>query len=413
MAQSPNQRNPEHDSRKGKRLPRRHTAEESQQWVAARNEEIRQYLRDRHDRLEIVKTTRTASGQQLDWIPIESQPGVTKVATPPDEDRSEETIGGDRKVDAVRFELQTARTLGPSGTVPIVRKPIDQINPGVALNDWLAKGVHARRLRPPDDPAGDTAPDGVEHKYGYTSQRVPCFGTEGSINVWDPYVEWSNEFSLGQLWLTAGEGGEKQTIEIGHQEYRDKYGDWVPHLFVFFTTNNYTDPGNNKGGYNQEVDGWVQYSNQIYPEATYNTLSHEDSAQYELQLKVQLWEGNWWIRVNGIWMGYYPGSLFDANGLQSAASKVAWGGEVIDAEHSGTTRTDMGNGHFPEAGWRKCAFMRNLKYQASRTGAMNRYEPVTWESHPLAYGVEGHFDNTDSWGSYFWWGGSGKNAAFN
>jgi Neprosin len=67
-----------------------------------------------------------------------------------------------------------------------------------------------------------------------------------------------------------------------------------------------------------------------------------------MSLKWQLWQGNWWLRVNGVWIGYYPATLFNESGLRSQAGKIGWYGEVVDAgDHAGTTATDMGNGHWP------------------------------------------------------------------
>ena len=50
-----------------------------------------------------------------------------------------------------------------------------------------------------------------------------------------------------------------------------------------------------------------------------------------MNLKWQLWQGNWWLRCNGRWLGYYPASLFSASGLRDQAEKVAWYGEIVDA----------------------------------------------------------------------------------
>jgi hypothetical protein len=45
----------------------------------ANEAQIRRYFTDRLDRMNIVETTRTPTGQTVDWIPIESQlkPGHT------------------------------------------------------------------------------------------------------------------------------------------------------------------------------------------------------------------------------------------------------------------------------------------------------------------------------------------------
>src|ERR1700737_5505057 len=71
----------------------------------------------------------------------------------------------------------------------------------------------------------------------------------------------SEEFSLLQIGLEAEtERSGRQTAEAGWQEFQDKYGDWIPHLFVYYTTNGYSKNCDNPGGYNQEVKGWIQYS---------------------------------------------------------------------------------------------------------------------------------------------------------
>lgn len=401
------------DEDRGRRKPDEELTEKQLQTEAAdRLEQIHQYLLDRYDRREVVTRTKTKGGLELDWIPIESQLRDAKLADPPAEDRPVEVPQGKRQPALMRFELEAEGVeIGPQGTVPVVRKQIDQIRPIVELNDWLAKGIRAHLLTAADDPREIAKPqDGGTHKYANTSQAVTCYGTEGNINAWDPYTEWSDEFSLGQLGLSRGSGSGFQTLEVGQQEYRDLYGDWVPHLFVYYTTNNYTQQGDNMGGYNQDVDGWVQYSSTIHPEALSSPLSQFGGTQYIMALKVQLWQGNWWVRVNGNWIGYYPASLYNSAGLQSQASAIGWWGEVVDSDdHSGTSATDMGNGHWPYEGWQHCDYMSNLSYQSSTDGSMSGYQASAWASHPSCYGVEGHFDNTGSWGSYFWWGGSGRN----
>ena len=44
--------------------------------------EIRDYFKTRLERLEVVKTTRTPSGQTLDWVAIGSQVARGKIADP-------------------------------------------------------------------------------------------------------------------------------------------------------------------------------------------------------------------------------------------------------------------------------------------------------------------------------------------
>lgn len=407
------ERNPDADREKGEGAPKpRPSNEETERRAAERLEEVHQYLTDRYARRELVAQTRTPAGLEIDWVPIESQLNGEKLADPPEEDRPPELDQGDRPAEALRFELeQEGAELGPEGSVPLLRTPVDLIRPTVGLNDWLAKGIRAKRFAPAESPQEFEAPEADVHKHVSASQLVTCYGTEGHINAWDPYVEWSNEFSLGQLWLLRGSGAGRQTLEVGHQEYRDIYGDWVPHLFVFYTTNNYTEQGDNLGGYNQLVDGWVQYATTIHPGAISTPLSQAGGAQFVMPLKVQLWEGNWWVRVNGTWIGYYPASLYSTSGLRSQADRLDWGGEVVDGgDHAGTTRTDMGNGRWPSEGWQHCAYMSNLRFQSSTRGGMRDFDGRSGAEFPNCYAIESHMKSGSSWGSYFWWGGSGKNA---
>jgi Neprosin len=374
-------------------------------------EEITAHFQAQQHALEIVKTTRTASGQRLDWVPIESQlPRGKKIATPPSEDIPARMSAGKRAVQPVKFELEhDYNARGPDGTVPILRRDLRKMRYVKSLDDFLSKHGHKTYSMFIDERESVEVPaDNSSHEYGNSSQWVTCYGGEGALSAFDPYVHRSDEFSLLQIALVRGAGNGRQTIEAGWQEYRDLYGDWVPHLFVFYTTNGYSKSGDNLGGYNRDVQGWVQYSSEIYPETTFSPTNVRGGAQYEIQIKYQLWQGNWWLRCNGKWIGYYPASLFNANGLRNQAEKIAFYGEIVDsAGDAASTWTDMGSGHWPNRRWTWAGYMKNLKYQSGSAGAMAAYAGSTWESNPTEYGIEEHFSDTGSWGSYAWVGGPG------
>jgi hypothetical protein len=373
--------------------------------------EIRGYLKSRQERLDVVKTTRTPNGQVLDWIPIESQVRRGKIASPPSETERIKAVRGRRAEEPVQFELEHPDAVrGPAGTVPVLRKNLQRVPSWKNLDQFLSK--HGRTTYPIQFEKRDTIEvpgDGSVHDYAYTAQWVTCYGTSGELSAFDPFLQWSDEFSLLQLALARGSSSGKQTLEVGWQEYRDLYGDWVPHLFVFYTTNGYTSSGDNKGGYNQDVDGWVQYSSSIYPETRFSPMSTRGGAQYKIVLKVQLYQGNWWVRCNGQWIGYYPASLYNSSGLRSQAEKVAWYGEVVDSsDHSGNTHTDMGSGHYPAAGWTYSGYMHNLKYQSGTGGSMSTYTGGTsLVTNSAWYDVETHFSSGTTWESYQWLGGPG------
>jgi neprosin-like protein len=183
----------------------------------------------------------------------------------------------------------------------------------------------------------------------------------------------------------------------------------VPHLFGYYTTNGYSANGDNIGGYNRDVDGWIQYSSSIYPGAVSSPNSVRGGAQYVMFIKYQLYQGNWWLNCNNNWIGYYPASLFNKEGLNSQAGKIAFYGEIVDSsDHSGLTNTDMGSGYWPEYRWPWAAYMRNLWYQSDTNGAMSQYNASTvFASDPDLYDIENHMNSGTTWDSYFWLGGPG------
>ncbi|MFI0481419.1 neprosin family prolyl endopeptidase [Actinomadura sp. 9N215] len=410
------ERNPDRTGRR-EAAPRREFAKSEavrEKEAAERLDEIHQYLRDLYASRDVVTRTNTPSGQTLDWVPAESQAPDGRVADPPDENRPLERLEGIHVAEHVRFELEAEGVeTGPPGTVPLVRKQIEQIHPAGTLQDWLAKGVEAKKLTAPDDPQGGLQEARREnpHKYAHAAQVVRCYGTEGFINLWWPYVEWSDEFSLGQQWMARGFESGLQTVEVGAQTYRDLYGDWKPHLMLYYTTNGYTHCGDHLGGYNTDVLGWVQYATNIVPGQLLGPLSTFGGDQYEMGVKVQLYQGNWWVRIGSTWMGYYPASLFNSGGLASQSDVVDWGGEIVDTPRvPATTATDMGSGHWPAEGWQWCGYMRGLHYQSDTGGGMSRMRGTPSVTHPMCYDLAADFGNTGSWGPYFWWGGSGRNA---
>jgi hypothetical protein len=377
--------------------------------AAARLEETQQYFRDQYARRDVVARTTTPSGQYLDWVPAESQVQGA-IAEPPELELTDVPRDSDRPAYQVPFELAEAKEqVGPPGTVPLLRKPIEQIRPVGDLQDYLSKGPRQKRVTPPDDPGLTNPATGDPlHKYAHALQAVTNFGTEGTINTWGPFVQWSNEFSLGQLWLVRGSGTGLQTLEVGAQTFYDLYGDWFPHLFIFYTTNNYTQSGDNLGGYNRDVAGWVQYSTQVFPGMRL-AESRPGGDQFELTVKVTLSLGNWWVRIGNEWMGYYPNGLYSTAGLRFEAASIDWGGEIVDdvVHHPEPTGTWMGSGLFPNFGFGHAAYMRNLMYQADAAGTMLPMQGYSHVTNPAAYQIATDFSGASTWGSNFFWGGSG------
>jgi neprosin-like protein len=399
-------RNPDQRRRVPHRKPRRKVA------ALTRDErrELVEHFEAHHAKLKIVKTTRAKSGHTLDWVDISSQYPGHDIASPPPTPRISTRRQRGRAARMAQFELQeVGAKLGPEGTVPIFRTDVRKLRFNKSLNDFLSK--HGRALTGHADAGqGLAQPEtGGPHDYGATAQTINCLGGEGLISLFDPYTAHSDEFSLSQIGLEGNrDRGGKQTVEAGWQEFRDKYGDWIPHLFVFYTTNGYTKQGDNIGGYNQEVKGWVQYSRSVYPGATSSHVSTPGGQQWELFIKYQLYQGNWWLNVGGEWIGYYPASLFSNPGLRDGADRILFFGEIVDsASHVDATQTQMGTGYFAEYRWPFAAYQRLLRYQTNANGAMADYNGAAIITDSKEDDAELHMNSGTDWRSYFWFGGPG------
>jgi hypothetical protein len=377
------------------------------------------YFEARERALDVVTTTQTPSGQRLDWIPVESQqPG--DIASPPPvvakAVRGAEDPG--RPTTAARFELEEdGAARGPEGTVPVLRKDLSAIPFEVSLRRHLAKrqGRGHRSQRSGDELSAFPPPEaGGGHRYSESAQWTFNLGAEGYVSVNDPYTEISSDFSLMEMAVTNHEQGYVQTAEVGIQETLNLYGDWGPHLFVYYTTNGYAAEGNNLGGYNRDVDGWVQYDDAIYPGAPFTTVSTPGGDQYDLFMKFQWFDGNWWLMVLDRWIGYYPGALFSRNGsvspsLADYSTMVGFWGEVYDSDDvPGPTTTTMGSGYWAGSQWPWAAFQRNLRVQVDAAGSMDDYNAngVVINS-PSMYDLELHMLSGSDWGSYQYLGGPG------
>jgi hypothetical protein len=376
--------------------------------------EVHEYFKARTAKLNIVKTTITKHGQTIDWIPIESQGPIAKPPPLP------EGISQHMLPCTMELEHEGAER-GPEGTVPILRKTLET----VAVNKPLRKYLARFRGRQPsilfsgttEKTIADPEEDGT-HRYGFSRQSVLNWGGEGNIQVWDPWVEVEDDFSLLQIGVLNlnDNPGVRQSVEAGWQVYQDLYGDWSPHLFVYYTTNDYHD-GDNKGGYNTDVDGWMQYDSTIFPGTRFAPTSTVNGQHYQIFIKYQLFEGNWWFNCLGRWIGYYPARLWQGNqgtfeGLGDHADHIGFWGEVFDSDDgAGRTKTDMGSGIFPDGGGQS-AFMTNLKFQSTRAdgGNMENYDGgrTIVQEDPDMYRIDPHFhEEPTQWESWQNVGGPG------
>jgi neprosin-like protein len=377
------------------------------------NPEISQWLEARQSALKIVKTTTTPGGQTLDWIPYDSQDPAGIAAYPPPLPslpvRAEEKL---KQVTAAGFELDDLSVeRGPAGTVPIVRPDFSHLTKTIALKGYATKrgGLLVNKNRPNRNP-GDPNPFGYFH--AMSSQNAKVYGCDGFLSVWDPTIDnpqgAGDDHSIMQTWLQNYDKG-LQSVEAGWTVDKSLNGDAAAHLFLYYTTNAYAKDGNNLGGYNRRYSGWVQYSPTVFPGARIIGVSTQGGQQFDISIKFQLFQNRWWFGAQGVWMGYYPATLFNG-GLGNYAEWVGFGGEVESTlANPALTKDQMGSGRHAQDGWTFAAFQRNLRNQVDPNGSMvnndGAAETDTANGGVNPYTIQMNMNSATSWGSYFYVGG--------
>ncbi|KAK8678739.1 hypothetical protein V6N13_144226 [Hibiscus sabdariffa] len=230
----------------------------------------------------------------------------------------------------------------PEGTIPIVRSPQNRPRRKTSIfSSGIQPGVHLSN----------------NHEYAQVSLLGGnFFGASGRLNVWKP-ATFNGEFSLTQIWVVAARGTEViNTVEAGWQTLAGRN---YTRLFVFWTSDGYQ----RTGCYNLECPGFVQTSHKLTLGGKIEPVSRYGGDQFEISIYIHKDKksGNWWLRIQEIDVGYWPGSIF--NKLSDRADYVSWGGEIINSGSQGRhTSTQMGSGHFPGEGYRKASYVRNLRY---------------------------------------------------
>ena len=111
--------------------------------------------------------------------------------------------------------------------------------------------------------------------------------------------------------------------------------------------------------------------------------------------------GDWWMNINNRAFGYWPSSLFSI--LSDSASRVRWGGEVINYNSGGQhTTTQMGSGHFAEEGPGKASFFKNLNVIDGKQILRAPRDPEIFMTKPNCYTIK-------DYGGFFYFGGPGRN----
>ncbi|MDT7542074.1 MAG: hypothetical protein QOE33_1978, partial [Acidobacteriota bacterium] len=226
---------------------------------------MEQYVAQLQSEKHVLKTFDGSSGEIIDCVDVYNQPALKRQGmeghviqfgptTKPPEAREEQSLTRDQKLQVPNQLFTLTGQTCPDKSAPMTRLTMDTLKHFRTLEEFFQKKYID--IRKPGGGGSGSAP----HEYAHAARSVDNWGAESIFNVWSPYVEKSDEFSLSQMWVTRGGGGDLETVEGGWQVYRDLYGDWRAHLFIYFTPDNY----GNGGCYNLSCNGFVQVNNTVY-----------------------------------------------------------------------------------------------------------------------------------------------------
>ncbi|RVW52960.1 hypothetical protein CK203_072717 [Vitis vinifera] len=195
--------------------------------------------------------------------------------------------------------------------------------------------------------------------------------------------------------------GAKASINVSPELYGDNY----PRFFTYWTTDAYQATG----CYNLLCSGFVQTNNKIAIGAAISPRSSYNGKQFDIGLMV--WKdpkhGHWWLEYgSGLLVGYWPSFLFSH--LGNHANMIQFGGEIVNTRSTGFhTSTQMGSGHFAEEGFGKASYFRNLQVVDWDNSLLPLQNLHLLADHSNCYDIKQGKNNV--WGTYFYYGGPGRN----
>jgi hypothetical protein len=385
--------------------------------TAASVEEMRQHIISMYQGVQVGHSYVLGS-QTFDCVPIQQQPsvrilGLNRIAAAPPTSALAGVAGeGDHSIPATLSQLPAGKTEDDFGnslgceanTIPMSRITLEQLSRFETLRKFFEKGPNGTgHPLEPAKAATPTIPTSA-HAYSFAYQHVNNLGPSTNINLWRPYV-YTNQnevFSLAQLWTIGLSSNPVQTAETGWQNFPALYGNENSNLFIYWTADGYQTTG----CYNLSCAGFVQTSSSLHLGAGFTNYSLFDGPQYEITLQYLLYQGNWWLKVGGTWVGYYPTLIYRGGQLSRYSNLLEFGSESVPGFFEGVNVwPSEGSTLFSSSGWTYAAYQRMI-YYVNTSGTSVWASLTADQPSPACYTITGPAYNS-SWGEYFFFGGPG------
>ncbi|XP_004509630.1 protein neprosin-like [Cicer arietinum] len=349
-----------------------------------------------------VKTIHSPDGDIIDCVMFHNQPAFDhpllkdhKPASPP---KLPKGYIEDNSSDIFQLWSLSGESC-PEGTIPIRRTREEDILRAGSISKFGKKLSDFRK-----DANSDNQ---VEYAIQTVTDEA-IYGAKATINVWSPYIETKNEFSASKVWITSGppDNQNRNSIEFGWQASPSLYGDNRARVTVYWTADGYKKTG----CYNLLCSGFIQTNHKIALGSGISPVSTYNGIQYAITLMV--WKSsedeNWWLKwgSGGLPLGYWPSSLFTY--LKEYANDVQFGGAIKNIKITGShTFTQMGSGHFAGEDYGKAAHFKNIQLVHADDALVPFRAHSTDISFPDCYNLKDGYGG--DWGSYFYYGGPGRN----
>ncbi|KAK1393699.1 Neprosin 2 [Heracleum sosnowskyi] len=367
------------------------------------------------------KSIKSPDGDIIDCIPISHQPAFHhpllqnhKIQLAPSyypegrfDDKKVKSLKSSRGLKPIRQLWHLNGNCG-EGTIPMRRTKKGELLRAESIKTFGKKKKNINIL----------GPNSTEHQFDLDMQKHQhaiayvdgdkYFGAQAKINVWQPKVQEPTEFSLSQIWVTAGsfDAGDLNSVEAGWMVSQDLYGNNNTRLFTFWTRDAYKSTG----CYNLLCSGFIQINQQIALGAAISPISSYNAAQFDIS--ILLWKdpngGDWWLKYgndNEV-IGYWPASLF--TNLADGADMIQWGGEVVNLASDGQhTTTEMGSGHFSGEGFSKASFFKNIQVVDGSNQLKDPKDVNTYSEQSSCYDIQ--TGKSKKGGVFFYYGGPGRN----
>ncbi|KAJ9679434.1 hypothetical protein PVL29_021383 [Vitis rotundifolia] len=201
--------------------------------------------------------------------------------------------------------------------------------------------------------------------------------------------------------------GDTDFIQVGWMVNKGVYGDGITRFFTMWTA----DYFETTGCMNTYCPGFVQVNSKIPLSSNFDQVSTVNGTQYDYPISIVQDQStlDWWLIAgpNITAIGYWPRDLFPF--LNTIAIHVEWGGYLQKADPTSTTAPQMGSGLFPEQGYGKAAYFKQIQIVQGEGGFVDpTADSVNLISdRPQCYKVGPSAELLFYTGYHFYYGGPG------